>query len=127
MRFMLDENVARSVQNQLIKMGHDAQYIRDIIPQGSADPLVAFVSEDYEAVLISHDGDFKTISPRIPDGQRKRFRSLSRIHLQCAEYQASQRLEKAISLISHEFDIAQNSHDKRMMIVLSTAFIKSVR
>lgn len=86
MRFMLDENIAASVGKKLIDLGCQAQFIRDLIPAGSVDPLVAFVAEDNGAVLISHDGDFQKIANRIPKGQKSRFKSLSRIQLYCSEF-----------------------------------------
>ena len=127
MRFMLDENVAASVGRKLEELGSDAQYIRDLIPAGSVDPLVAFVAEDFDAVLLSHDGDFKKIAPRIPDGQKTRFSRLSRIHLRCAEYNAADRLAKVFSFIQFEFHIAQKSKDRRMIIQIGQSYIRSER
>ena len=65
---MLDENVGASVGRKIAECGCECQYIRDLIPDGSVDQLVAFVAEDSHTILLSHDGDFKKIAPRIPDG-----------------------------------------------------------
>ncbi len=127
MRFMLDENVAESVRRGLVDLRYEALFIRDLIPEGSVDPLVAFVAEDKSAVLVSHDGDFQKISPRIPDGQKTRFRKLSRIHLHCNEYQAASRIRSAISLIEHEFELLNNAHDKRMIIEIGKSHIRTNR
>lgn len=127
MRFMLDENVPRSAQRFLSSTGHDTQYIRDLIPEGSVDPLVAFVSEDQGAILVSHDGDFQKIAPRVPDGQKSRFRRLSRIWLRCNEYQSALRLERAFDLIRAEFRISQESRDSRMLIWISGSYIRTER
>ncbi|WP_394713492.1 DUF5615 family PIN-like protein [uncultured Roseibium sp.] len=124
---MLDENVAVSVCRKLTELGCEAQYIRDLIPQGSVDPLVAFVAEDRGTILVSHDGDFRKIAPRIPDGQKTRFGKLSRIQLRCAEYQAAQRIEKAFSFIEAEFAIAQINTDTRMIVQIGKSFIRSER
>ncbi len=124
---MLDENVSVSVSKLLINRNYECSYIRELLPVGSVDQLVAFVAEDKQAILVSHDGDFKKISPRIPDGQKKRFRNLSRIHLRCAEYQAADRLEKVMNFIISEYKIAQKSRDKRMMVIVGNSFIRSER
>ena len=50
----------------LIKRGHEAEFIRDYVPPGSADVIVATISEQRECVLISFDGDFEVIAPRVP-------------------------------------------------------------
>jgi predicted nuclease of predicted toxin-antitoxin system len=88
MEFVLDENVPVSVGEMLSRHGHDAKSIRDYIPEGSPDPLVAAIAEKVDATLVSFDGDFEKIAPRIPVGARRRFRKLSRIWMQCSEYQA---------------------------------------
>jgi predicted nuclease of predicted toxin-antitoxin system len=85
MHFMLDENVPVAVADMLEKHGHKAEFIRDFVPPGSPDPLVATVSEELKAILISFDGDFQTIAPRVPHGHRLRFRKLSRIWMRCDE------------------------------------------
>ncbi len=87
MYFMLDENVPQDVADMLNGQGHKAEFIRDYVPPGSPDPVVATVSQELEAILLSFDGDFEVISPRIPKGQRKRFRKLSRIWMRCGEPQ----------------------------------------
>lgn len=127
MRFMLDENIPVPSSECLANFGYDVEYIRDMIPEGSVDPLVAFVAEDQKAILVSSDGDFRKIAPRIPDGQKRRFRNLSRTWLRCNEYQAADRLEKAMSFIGAEFEIAQNSNDRRMILTIGNSYIRSER
>jgi predicted nuclease of predicted toxin-antitoxin system len=85
MYFMLDENVPQDVANMLIGRGHKAEFVREYVVPGAPDQVVATASEELEAVLISFDGDFEVISPRIPKGQRRRFRKLSRIWVRCSE------------------------------------------
>jgi predicted nuclease of predicted toxin-antitoxin system len=127
MRFILDENVAASVARMLSEHGFEVANIKELIPEGSVDQLVAFVAEDSHAVLVTSDGDFKKIAPRIPDGQRKRFRELSRIWLRCNEYQAAERIAKAMSFIQSEFSIAQESRDCRMILCIGQSYIRSER
>jgi len=124
---MLDNNVPDSVGAVLREHGHVVIHVRDILPIDSSDPLVATVSEEDNAVLVSCDRDFKFIAPRIPKGKRSRFRKLSRISLECSEPQAAQRVQEAMSFIESEYQLAQTKPDKRMIIVIQTAGMKTLR
>ena len=126
MRFMLDENVPVLAAEVLIALGHDAEFIRDYVPPGSADPLVATVSEELDAILISFDGDFENIAPRIPRGERKRFKKLSRIWMRCRESKSGTRLETAIDLIRSEHEIA-NDHPRKMRFCIGDSFMRTDR
>lgn len=127
MRFVLDENVPVSVRDVLQAHGHSVDLIVDHVARGEKDPVVASVSERLQAVLISFDGDFEKIAPRIPEGNRRRFRKLSRIWFLCKEWTAALRLEKAMSLVETEYRIATSSPDKRMLIWISENYIKTHR
>ena len=127
MKFILDENVPVSVRTVLENYGHTVDLIIDHTARGSTDPVVATVSETLDAVLVSFDGDFEKIAPRVPEAAQHRYKRLSRIWLRCTEYQADQRVEKAMSLIESEYDIARNSEDVRMNIWLSKGYIKIYR
>lgn len=124
---MLDENVPASAAEMLQANGHVAEFIKDYVPPGSPDPLVATVSEELQAILVSFDGDFEKIAPRVPEGGRRRFRQLSRIWLRCSEPQAADRLRAALGLIQAEYDLASRSRDRRMNIWLSAGYIKTNR
>ena len=123
MHFMLDENVPADVAEALRARGHTVAWIRDYIPPGSPDPLVATVSQELEAVLISFDGDFQKIAPRIPYGQRTRFRRLSRIWMRCKEPEAARRIESALALIDSEYAIAQDART-RLLMWIGSSFIR---
>jgi hypothetical protein len=117
MHFMLDENVPQDVADMLIRHDHTAAFIRDYVPPGAPDPLVAVVSEELKAILVSFDGDFEKIAPRIPAGQRTRFR----------EPQAAQRLEKALDLVKAEYELAKTLRDIRMNIWIAKSYFKTIR
>ena len=91
----------------LVQHGHEAVFIRDYVPPGWPDPLVATVAQELDAVLVSFDGDFQLIAPRIPKGHRQRFQKLSRIWLRRSEPQAAKRLEVALSLVVSEYGLAR--------------------
>ena len=124
MKFILDENVPVSVRDVLEANGHIVELIVDHAARGERDPIVATISEHLDAVLMSFDGDFEKIAPRVPDGARRRYRRLSRIWFKCNEYQAAQRVEKALSLIESEYALALESRDVRMLIWISKNYIR---
>lgn len=127
MRFLLDENVPVSMSEMLEECGHETADIRDFVLPGTPDPVVATIAEDLEFVLISFDGDFEKIAPRIPDGQKRRFRKLSRIWMKCFEPDGANRLREALSLIQSEYALAQTKHDKRMHIWVAPSYIRTHR
>ena len=127
MDFILDENVPFNVADMLFGHGHGAVFIRDYVPPGSPDPLVATIAEQLNAVLISFDGDFQHIAPRVPQGERARFRSLSRIWMRCYEPDGAERLELALSLIESEYALAQQKVDKRMQMQVGRSFLRTDR
>ena len=127
MHFILDENVPAAVADMLIEQGHKAEFIREYVPPGSPDPLVATVSEELDAILVSFDGDFQKIAPRIPKGHRARFRKLCRIWMRCTEPQAAARLRGALELISDEYRRAQSRADTRLRVWVSTSYIRTDR
>ena len=127
MKFFADHCVTESVCRFLEERGHEVVRLRDVLPTDSPDPLVANFAEQLEAILISHDGDFRKIAPRIPVGARMRFKKLSRIHLQCDYPGAEKRMAAAISLIEFEWDLAQGLSDKRIHINIQKSGIKTNR
>lgn len=127
MRLLLDQNVPDSVATVFRDHGHDVILLRDILPTDTVDPVVATVSEIEQAVLVSSDGDFDNIAPRVPDGQKRRYRRLSRITLKCKAPRAARRVAAAMSLIEAEFEIARSSRDPRMFIVISDSYIRTNR
>jgi predicted nuclease of predicted toxin-antitoxin system len=101
-------------------------FLRERLAQDAPDPLVAAVSEANGAILVSLDSDFKTLAPRAGAG-KARFRTLSRIGLRCSEPQAAQRVERALSLIEHEWELAQVSQDARMIVEVANTVIRTIR
>lgn len=115
-----------SVGRALRDAGHETVLLRDQLAPNSPDPLVAAVAEMNEAVLVSLDSDFGTLAPRASLG-RARFQRLSRIALKCSEPQAAGRIKAAMTLIEHEWKVAQASKDKRMIIEIGNSIIRIIR
>lgn len=125
-RFFVDNCVSVSVASVLRSAGHEVILLRDSIAPDSPDRLVAAVAELHGAVLVSYDKDFRSLAPRIGVGQR-RFRKLSRIGFRCSEPQAARRVEFALSLIEHEWSLAETAADKRMLIEIGPTYIRTIR
>jgi predicted nuclease of predicted toxin-antitoxin system len=125
-KFFLDNCVPDSVAHVLRDAGHEVIFLRETIPKDSPDQVVARISEALDAVLVSYDKDFKVLAPRIGVGQR-RFRKLSRVGFRCREPQAARRIEAALSLIEHEWEAAQLTADKRIIIEISETAIRTIR
>lgn len=126
LKFLTDNCVPDSVGQALERAGHEVIRLRNILPTNSPDPIVATVAEVNDATLISFDKDFKALAPRIGVG-KQRFRKLSWIAFRCREPMAAQRIDLAMSLIEHEWEVAQSSSDKRMIIHISETTIQTTR
>lgn len=127
MRFFLDEGVPHSVGRFLEEQGFTVIYLEDKLAKGSKDTLVAAVSEANDAVLIAFDADFKSLASRNGIGH-KRFRKLSLLRFErCRESRAVERLAAALSLIKHEWEIADQQRDRRLFIVVTADTIRTNR
>lgn len=113
---MLDENVPQDVADVLNARGHQAEFVREYVVPGAPDQVVATASEELDAILVSFDGDFETIAPRIPKGQRARFRKLSRVWLRCGEPQAAARFLKALDFVDREYALITPTTPMRVQI-----------
>ena len=125
-KFFIDHCIPDAVGRALSSAGHEVVLLRTELAPDSPDPLVAAVAEMNGAILVSLDSDFKSLAPRAGVG-RRRFRTLSRIGLKCSEPQAGPRIIAALSLIEHEWAVAQCSADKRMIIEIGHTAIRTIR
>jgi len=125
-RVFLDEGVPRAVGRVFTSHGHEVIYLDEAIATGSPDPLVAAVSEANDAILVALDGDMKKLAARRGVGQR-RFRKLSLIKLNCRETRAAERIEQGMSLIEHEWNIAQEKKDRRLFLTVGDDVFRTHR
>lgn len=127
MCLFVDHCVPESVAGVLERNGYTVIRLRDKTAPDSPDTLVAAVAEANNAVLVTMDGDFKSIASRSGIGQR-RFRKLSLLRFEkCRESHASMRLEAALSLIDHEWKRGNGSNDRRMFVVITGSTIRTHR
>ncbi len=127
MKFLLDQCVPASVERVLSEAGHTAIWVRNVLPTDAPDEIVATASENADAVLVSMDKDFKKIAPRVLIGHRARFRTLSRVSLDCIEPHAAARFRQAMSLVEAEFHLASQRSDRRMIVLIGESYIRTNR
>ncbi len=126
MKLFLDEGVPKSVGLCFEDRGHEVIYFPDAAEPGSPDPLVATISMENEAILVALDGDMRKLAQRRGVGQR-RYRRLSLIKLSCRETIAARRVEAAMSLIEHEWALAETPSPRRLFVEIGDGFIRTFR
>lgn len=127
LRFFVDNCVPESVPVMLEALGHYAIRLRDRILPDSPDALVATLAETFEEILLTADRDFKMMVQRHSIGKRE-FNKLSLLRFEkCRESQMAARLELAMSLVLHEWELGQASSDRRMFVVITANTIRTHR
>jgi predicted nuclease of predicted toxin-antitoxin system len=53
MLLLIDENVPNSVAKFLADRGHDVRFVRDLLPAGTPDPVVAVVGDRLSAIVVT--------------------------------------------------------------------------
>lgn len=124
MRLLIDEDVPKSVADTFEKRGHEVIQVRDCLPRGTADPVVAFTGDRLEAILVTWDHDFERIAGRIPQGNRAKFRKLGRISFRCNEVHGVRLLEKWIDMIEYHYAAARKGSDVRMIVQIQENAVK---
>ena len=61
MKFLLDANMPRSAVELLVRLGHEGENVRDILPAGASDAAVAANARTRQVVLVTRDFDFADI------------------------------------------------------------------
>lgn len=121
--------MTESVCKLLEGRGHKVARLAQKLPPNSPDPVVAAYASRKNAVLVSFDGDFNNIAPRLPKSARKRFKKLSRIHMAVPGPTAHVRMAAAMSFIEFEWaESAKRDDDgRRIWIVIQPSVIKTNR
>lgn len=127
MRFFVDQCVPESVANTLEGHNHEVIRLGEKTAPNSPDTLVAAISESNNAILVTLDGDFKSIAARAGIGQR-RFRKLSLLRFErCRESEAASRVDAAMSLIEHEWNVGGGERDRRLFVVITDSTMRTHR
>jgi predicted nuclease of predicted toxin-antitoxin system len=127
-RVFLDAGVPDSVGIALANRGHEVIRHRDVLPEKTPDPVVAATALANDAVLVAIDHDMTQLAQRYGvKSPTDRFARLNLILICCNEVLASKRLEHAISLIEHEWELSQQKASRRMWIEIGPHYIRTNR
>lgn len=124
MLLLIDENVPSSVARFLAERGHDVRLVRDLLPAGSPDPLIAVVGDRLSAIVVTWDRDFEKIVKRVPEGNRSAFRKLGRISFRCNEAKGRELIERWIEHIEFHYQQALRAKDFRMILQVQDSGLK---
>lgn len=116
MRLLVDENVPDSVALYFASRGHHVEYVRDILPRRTPDPVIAEIGDRLSAIVVTWDKDFHKLVSRIPAGNRAKFRRLGRISFRCNEANGLKQLKRWIDHIELHYKNALEQPDFRMII-----------
>jgi predicted nuclease of predicted toxin-antitoxin system len=121
--FAIDENVDVKVGELLLARGHQVEFVRDWLGQGTKDQAVAFAADRQQAIVVTHDKDFKALAQRAPNGSRAQYKALGRISLRCREARARSRLTQLIDFIEYDFDRSRKLGDRRVIVSITESTI----
>ena len=124
MVLLIDENVPNSVVEFFKERGHEIHLVRERLPAGTPDPVIAVIGDRLSAIVVSWDRDFQRLVTRIPHGNKMRFRRLGRISFKCKETQGRALLEKWIDHIELHYEQCQTESDFRMIVEIQGAAVK---
>lgn len=124
MLLLIDENVPNSVAEFFSRRGHDVRFVRDLLPAGTPDPVIAEIGDRLSAVVVTWDRDFETLVKRIPAGNRNKFRKLGRISFKCNEAHGRTLVERSIGHIEFHYEHAISQSDFRMIVQIQANAFK---
>lgn len=126
MSLLIDENVPDSVATFLRERGHTVHLSRDILAQGTKDPVIAKLGDHMTSIIVTFDKDFKKLASRVSAGERQRFRHLGRISLLCPAPRTLERVTKFIDAIEFHYEQALQQPDKRLIIELGDSYFRVI-
>ena len=124
MRLLIDENVPLSIAKFFKERGHEVLHVRDLLPAGTPDPVLATIGDRLSAIIVTWDRDFDNLVRRIPDGNKARFRRLGRITFSCNAANARALIEKWITSVEFHYSQAIDDSDIRMMVQIQESGFK---
>lgn len=125
LRVILDEGTPVLVGHTFVSHGHEVIWFHDVLAGSSADELVWITARDNGAILIADDRDTGRLKKR--NLHTERYNRLSLIKLRCPGPMAHKRIDYAMSLIEHEWGIVSVKASGRLIMEISTQFIKIYR
>ncbi len=108
LRFLMDENLQRSVTMWLRDRGHEAIESRDVVGPQAGDQVLAWLASEEGLAIVTHDRDFKAMLTSVSQRRRKRVkRSAMIVWLEIDEAEVVYRLRESIDLIEHNLVLAR--------------------
>ena len=128
MRFLIDENVPRSVADLLSDKGHEVILVTDVLPVGSSDPTVAAYASRHEAIVVTWNRvDFQKLISRRPPANQNQLRHAGLLCISCLETRGRRRIEEVLDLIEYEHGRAQGMRDRRVIIDIGEEHVRILR
>jgi predicted nuclease of predicted toxin-antitoxin system len=124
MNLLVDENVPNSVATFFASRGHTVQFVRDLFPASTPDPVIARIGDRLSAIVVTWDRDFEKIVKRVPEGNRAAFRKLGRISFRCNEVKGRALLERWIALVETHYEQCLAERDFRMIVQIQESGLK---
>ena len=124
MLLLIDENVPASVAEYFASRGHEVKFVRDLLPAGTPDPVIATVGDRLAAIVVTWDRDLETLVKRIPSGNRTKLRPLGRISFRCNEIRGRALLERWIGHIEFHYERASEEKNFRMIAQIQESGFK---
>ncbi len=106
--------------------GHIVIPFEDVLNRGARDDLVCVAAEANDAILVAFDNDMKRLASR-QGISSTRFKRLSLLKFACEEPMAAKRLEEAMSLVEHEWNVSERKAARRLFVVIGTQVLRSHR
>lgn len=125
MRLLIDENVPQSVADFFAERGHIVEYVKDLFPARSPDPVIATIGDQMSAIVVTWDRDFEQLVSRVPAGGRTAFRRLGRISFRCREPKGLELAKRWIASIEFHYEQALERPDLRMIVQVQESGFKA--
>lgn len=120
MELLIDENVPEAVTEFLRSRGHNIEMVRNVLPVGTEDPVVATVGNRFSKTIVTWDKGFdKAARPRQKNTQQNqtRYRKLGQIVLDCKYAQGLDVLQEHIEIVETYYATAL-AKNKKLLVTL---------
>lgn len=125
MRLLIDENVPKSVADYFASRGHNVQYVKDLFPARTPDPVIATIGDKMSAIVVTWDRDFDALVRRVPLGSKAAFRQLGRITFSCREPKGLELAQRWMESIEFHYEQALRRKDLRMIVQIQESGFKA--
>lgn len=107
---------------------HFVIFYRQVLGENIDDDVVCTTALANDAILLAIDPDMKAFPKRYGISRGSpRYSNLSLIWIGCNEVLAAKRLEQAMTLIEHEWDVSEAKASRRLWIEIGPHHIRTMR